>query len=102
MHTEREQGKNGGKGTGLFLKLRFHSLFFPSLPFPVLTYNFYKKKKKKKKINFKSFLNYFTFYITSTIFYYFLNKKTHYNTNFFLLFISIILTLYHINLFFDH
>jgi hypothetical protein len=37
----------------------------------------------QQNINFKIFLTFFTFYITSTIFYYYLNKKTHYNINFF-------------------
>jgi hypothetical protein len=35
-----------------------------------------------KNINFKIFLTFFTFYITSTLFYYYLNKKTHYDTKF--------------------
>jgi hypothetical protein len=56
-------------------------LLFPSLLF-----------SKKKKINFKIFLTFFTFYILSTIFYYYLNEKTHYNTNFYF-------SLFHINYF---
>jgi len=40
--------------------------------FPHFTYfNFF----FLKKINFKTFLSFFIFYITSTLFYYFLNKK---------------------------
>jgi hypothetical protein len=45
-------------------------------PFPFLLF----LPISKKKHQLKTFLTFFTFYITSTIFYYYLNKKIHYKT----------------------
>jgi hypothetical protein len=47
-------------------------------------------------INVKTFLFLFIFYITSIIFYYYLNKKIHYNTKLFHFSIQILFTLYRI------
>jgi hypothetical protein len=60
-------------------------IHFP-LPFPYFHFS-----QKNKKINLKTFLTFCTFYITSTLFYYFLNKK--------LTTIQIFFSLFYINYF---
>jgi hypothetical protein len=58
--------------------------FTNSLPFPFPSIPLLLPFPKKHQI--QNILFFFTFYITSIIFYYYLNKKIHYNTNFFPLF----------------
>jgi hypothetical protein len=50
-----------------------------------------------KTINFKTFQLFFTFDIILIIFYYYLNKRIHYNTKFIHIFIQILTILYYIN-----
>jgi hypothetical protein len=50
-----------------------------------------------KKINSKIFQLFYTFYITSIIFYYYSNKKIHYKTKLFHFSIKYFQILYHIN-----
>jgi len=76
-----------------FYMAPFNNLSPPPSPY------FYLSKKKHQ---LKTFLTFFTFYITLIIFYYYLNKKIHYKTKNFYFFIWILSTLYHINHFYSH
>jgi hypothetical protein len=58
---------------GIFLLLGPFNNPFPSPPLRLI-FIF------PKKYQLKTFLTFFTFYITSTIFYYYLNKKINYKT----------------------
>jgi hypothetical protein len=59
--------------------------------------NFHFHFTSSKNIKSKTFLLFYTFYITSIIFYYYPNKKTHYKTKLFHFSIKYSQIFYHIN-----